>query len=138
MKLKYLDSPHVSRGEIYDFVATIKLPDGEEIPLTAEQVVEAKIEDHGNFGRSKIIVSLEIVIEAQGTPEAYKIYFEKALLKNIQDLRESHSKLLKINHGIREERDKLASDARAAAVREVSIEVANSSKSKSKSRNGKS
>ncbi|MFA5202969.1 MAG: hypothetical protein WC708_00950 [Lentisphaeria bacterium] len=126
MNLGYLESSHVYRSDSDEIIAKLKLPHGGgtkecEIPLTAEQVVSAKIEPHGNFGRSKITITLTIQVEAQGTPEEHRDYFARCLLAKINQQRERLSKITEQLRETLEDKNKLEADLRAKAVVESAL-----------------
>jgi hypothetical protein len=125
MNLDYLESSSVYRSDNSETIAKLKLPcDGTkkyEVPLTAEQIVSAKIEPHGNFGRSKITVTLTIQVEAQGTPEEYRDYFAKCLLARINQQKEQLDKTTRQLREALDDKNKLEADLRAKAVVESAL-----------------
>ena len=126
MNLGYLENQCVYRSDSDEIIAKIKIPhDGKtkehEVPLTAEQIVSAKIEPHGNFGRSRITVTLTIQVEAQGTPEEYRDYFAKCLLARINQQKEQLSKTTKQLREALDGKNKLEADLRAKAVVESAL-----------------
>lgn len=117
MYLEYLQSEHIRRSENDgDFICKVITSRGEKVPLTAEQIVHAKVEPHSNFGQSKIKVTLEIEIQAEGTAEYYQKFFAKCLLATIQKQREEIDILKSKHTEQRIQIEKFESDARAAAV----------------------
>lgn len=126
MNLGYLENSHVYCSDDDEIIAKLKLPHGSgtkecEIPLTAEQVASAKIEPHGNFGRSKITITLTIQVEAQGTPEEYKDYFAKCLLAKIDQQKEQLDKITEQLREMLVNKNKLEADLRAKAVVESAL-----------------
>jgi len=113
-ELQYLDSIYVERAEQSDTIATIAVPNGATIPLTAAQVVAARVEPAGNTGRSRIITTLEIWIEAQGTVDQYRQYFADSLLAALT------RKTTQVR-ALTEELDRLLADQGAKAVVESEI-----------------
>ena len=133
MNLGYLENQCVYRSDSDETIAKIKLPhDGKtkecEVPLTAEQVVSAKIEPHGNFGRSKITITLTIQVEAQGTPEEYRDYFAKCLLARINQQKEQLNKTVKQLRETLADKNELEADLRAKAVVESALLATNQTK----------
>lgn len=126
MNLDYLESSHVYRSDYGETIAKVKLPQGggtkeHEIPLTAEQVVSAKIEPHGNFGRSKITIILTIQVEAQGTPEEYKNYFAKCLLAKVNQQKEQLDNMTRQLSELTADKNRLEADLRAKSVVESAL-----------------
>jgi hypothetical protein len=83
--MKGFDSEHVRWAEATPVVATVTLPDGVTIPLTAEELVTATIVAHPNSGRSKITVGLTVELEVGGAPDVIRANFARALLAAIRD-----------------------------------------------------
>lgn len=126
MNLGYLESSHVYRSDSDEIIAKLKLPHGGgtkecEIPLTAEQIISAKIEPHGNFGRSKITIILTIQVEAQETPEEYRSYFARCLLTKINQQKEQLEKMGRQLRELITDKNCLEADLRAKAVVESAL-----------------
>jgi hypothetical protein len=124
--LGYLVHPNVRRVEVTEDVFALVLRDGTRIPLTAEQAVSAKIEEAGNHGCSIIRVTLNVEIEAQGTPDRYRTAIAEALLGHIHKLRDrdgaSGGRIRDLTAQVADlaaQIKKLEGDARAHAVRET-------------------
>jgi hypothetical protein len=121
MDLEYLQSQCVQRIDEEESICQIVTPRGEKIPLTAEQIVHAKVEQHGNFGQSRIKVTLNIEIQADGNAEYYRDFFAKCLLAAVQKQRKEISTLKTTNIEQHNKILQLESDARAADVVESAM-----------------
>lgn len=73
-------------------VGQITLPDGTVLNLTAAQTVHARVEPHGNAGRSRIQFTIVVEVQAQGSADTYRELFKQALLLEIEAQREEVSK----------------------------------------------
>lgn len=126
MNLDYLRNTHVYRLDNGETIATLKVPsDGTsrdcEIPLTAEQIISAKVEPHGNLGRSKITFTLTIQVEALGTAEKYREYFSECLLDKINRQTELINSAAKKLREVSAEKELLEADLRAKSVVESAL-----------------
>lgn len=80
------DSRHVRLLETGSVVA-LTLPDGNKIALSPQQAAHAKVEPHGNHGRSRVTVTLTVEAEVQGAPEAVRNMISNHLAAEVERLR---------------------------------------------------
>jgi hypothetical protein len=74
-------------------VVTLELPDGVKVGLSPGQAAHAIIEQHGNFGRSKVTVRLQLELEVCGPPDAIKQHIARKLAGAVEELREANDAL---------------------------------------------
>jgi hypothetical protein len=126
MNLDYLKNANVYQLHNGETIAKLKIPSDEvgnscEIFLTAEQIVSAKIEPHGNFGRSKVTFTLSVQVQAIGTVEEHREYFARCLLDKINRQTEIIDSTAKKLREVSASKELLEADLRAKSVVESAL-----------------
>lgn len=74
-------------------VFVLQTPNGDEVGLSPQQAVHAVIEPHGNFGRSRVTVTLTLELEVLGEAPRIKHAIAEALATQLLELRRENSRL---------------------------------------------